>query len=265
MKARLSLVLALVLLLQAVVFAVPSARAEASVSLTGLVAESGRSTISWSVEGEEAPPYRILYRLADTSAKQALCVAGETDGHSFVTADLLPGRKYQVYITDSTYLVLASKTYIMPTRTDFSYGRLKSASVKVQVQPRSLKAGGDLAKDTEILRNLPATGILKRLFSGEEDTYGFRYVIRFPKQKDAEPFVVTIAIESPDGFTGIAVAGEYAFDRVVDGNQVLTFYLLGNAFFRDLYAVTGKIPAGTYTVRLYLNGMFTNASSFDVV
>ena len=43
------------------------------------------------------------------------------------------------------------------------------------------------------------------------------------------------------------------------------FHLLGSAFFRDLYAVTGAVPAGTYTVHLYLNGMWTNSASFSVV
>ena len=111
---------------------------------------------------------------------------------------------------------------------------------------------------------LPADGILSFVQEGG-DEYGIRYTIRFARQKDLESMTVTVAFESPDGFISTVVADPFAFDRIVSNTHTLTFHLLGSAFFRDLYAVTGAVPAGTYTVHLYLNGMWTNSASFSVV
>ena len=267
MSKRFPRLLALILLAQALVSVLPAARAETSAALANkLEIHSGMTSVSWSVAGEECPPYRILFRLLESgTAKQALYTAGETDLHSLVTADLLPGKKYQLYLTANGGKVLDTKVFTMPAQPKFTSGKLTHSSVRVECAPVTLEFGGDRTKDTKKVRSLSADDIKYCLNAENTGTCGCKYTIRFPRQKDFVPLLVTISFESPDGFITTVIADEFAFDRISNGTQNLSFYLIGFSFFSDLYAVNGQIPAGSYAIHLYLNGMWTNTSHFNVI
>ena len=268
MVKRLFRILALVLLTQALVFAAPSARAETAASLAdSLKLSSGRATVAWTVAGEDCPLYRVLFRLLESGkAQQALYTAAETDGHSAVTADLLPGKKYRIYLTDGSGKILDAKTYKMPSQPKFSLGKLTEKSVTVDISPMTLKAGGDRAKDARKVSRLSADSIRTWLDTGEGDSFGIRYNIRILRQKEElKPLLVTIAFEAPNGYACTAVADEFPFERVAYGYHHLTFHMLGEAFFRDLYSLNGTVPAGKYLIQLYLNGMWAHTAVFNVV
>ena len=118
-------------------------------------------------------------------------------------------------------------------------------------------------KSTKKVKNLKVKDIEDGL-SDDSMAYGLKYTMKMPQLKKAREFFVTIAFESPEGFLSTVIADDLTFDRVNHGYQTIWFYMIGDAFFSNLYKTTGKIEKGKYKIHLFWDGMWVNTSTFKV-
>ena len=205
----------------------------------------------------------IIQPTDNGDVEQQMVRVGETTKHSIKSVDMIPGKSYKVIVTDGIFRTLAEKVYKMPDPVDFEDGKLKTNSVKVSMEPVSLKKGKKRDKNTKKVKELKRSEIEEGL---EDDSiyYGLKYTMKMPQLKKAREFFVTIAFESPDGFLYTVIADDLTFDRVNGGYQTIWFYMIGDSFFSSMYKTTGKIEKGKYQVHLFWDGMWVNTSTFKV-
>ncbi len=264
MKRCISVSLLLVLL--TLMVCVPAAApAETTVTLKNTVSyDDGYTKISWDVSGDEASNYIVIIQPTDNGdVDQQMVKVGETTKHSIKSIDMIPGKSYRVIVADSLYRTLAEKVYKMPDPVDFEDGKLKPNSIKVTLEPVSLKKGKKRDKNTKKVKELKRSDIEDGI---EDDSiyYGVKYTMKMPQLKKSREFFVTIAFESPEGFLSTVIADDLTFDRVNHGYQTIWFYMIGDSFFSNLYKTTGKIEKGKYKIHLFWDGMWVNTSTFKV-
>ena len=257
-----SLLLVLLTLLVCVPAAAP---AETVVTLKDKVSfDDGYTKISWDVSGEEASNYIVIVQPTDNGdVEQQMVKAGETTKHSLKSVDMIPGKSYKVTIMDNLFRTLAEKVYKMPEPVDFEGGKLKPNSVKVSMEPVSLKKGKQRNKSTKKVKELKRSDIEDGL-KDDSIYYGVKYTMKMPQLKKEREFFVQIAFESPDGFLYTVIADDLTFERVNHGYQTIWFYMIGDSFFSSLYKTTGQIEKGKYQVHLFWDGMWVNTSTFKV-
>ena len=264
MKKRISVFLLSVLLALACL-CVPIAASAATNLVLGenISYEGGYTTISWDVAGDELSTYVVYIEPVNGTAKQMTLKVGETGGHSVRAVEMIPGKTYKVIVADENRKILDSKIYVMPEPVTFEDGKLKNTSVKISVEPRKMRTGGDKKKDTKKLKALKADEIVAGTQDGSTD-YGIRYTMKMPKLAKARTFFVTLAFESPDGFMMTEIAQEVTYDRVKDGTEKIWFYLTGERFFKYLHRNMETVAAGDYRVDLFWDGMWVNTATFRV-
>ena len=256
----------LLLVLLTLMVCVPAAApAETTVTLNNKISyDDGYTKISWEVSGEEASNYNVIVQPTDNGdVEQQKVRVGDTTKHSLKTDEMIPGKSYKVIIMDELFRTLAEKVYKMPDPVDFEDGKLKTNSVKVSMEPVSLKKGKKRDKSTKKVKELKRSEIEEGI---EDDSiyYGVKYTMKMPQLKKEREFFVTIAFESPDGFLSTVVADDLTFARVNGGYQTIWFYMIGDSFFANMYKTTGKIEKGKYQVHLFWDGMWVNTSTFKV-
>lgn len=241
--------------------AVPEAKA---VGLADSVTcEGGYTTVSWTKEGTTAQTYTVVIQPVNGSAAQQMVKAAETDGYSARIAEILPGKTYNVLLMNEARLTLSSRTYTVPGAPVFEDGKLKNNSVKIRLEPRKMRGGGENKKDTKKIKTLKAAEIIAGARDESMD-YGVRYTMKMPKLAKPRTFFVTVAFESPDGFLFTEVAADVTFDQVKGGKETIWFYMIGERFFKYLYKNTGNVPAGEYKTYLFWDGKWANTSTFKV-
>ncbi len=242
-----------------------SASAETSATLSPSIRyDTGVTTISWDVSGTDASTYRVFLQVINNGpAEQSLWNLGETSTHSMRTTECIPGKSYRVTLTDGSYSILDSRDYTLSEAPIFEDGKLKNTSVKISIEPRRMKSGGNAQKDAKKVNSLKASEIMAALSDGSA-YYGIRYQMRMPQLAKGRSFFVTLAFESPDGYLYVEQATDVSFDRVSNGYQTLWWNIAGASFFDRLNHTAGEIPAGTYTVYLFWDGMWVNTSTFRV-
>ena len=238
-----------------------SAHAATTASLNNYVRyDLGVTTISWSVSGGEASPYKIVLQVINNGpSAQTRWNLGTTNSHSFQTTECIPGKSYRISLYGSDGSKLDEKDYTMDYPVTFEDGRLKASSVKISIENRKMKPGSDPKK----ISALRASEIMAGL-DDKSAYYGVKYQMKMPQLAKGRSFFVTLAFESPDGYLYVERATEITFDRVSNGYQTLWWKLAGNNFFDALYDQTGTIPRGTYTIYLYWDGMWVNTINFKV-
>lgn len=263
MKKTISLCMLLALL--AALVCVPcAASAGTSVTLADSVSYSaGRTTITWTVEGDAPSNYIVAGIALYGDAQQQMFKIGESTGTSVTAVDLLPDVTYGIYVLDGDYNILGYKEYTMPDSVVFQDGLLKNTSVKITPEPVKLHAGGARNKNTKKVNSLRAAEIMSGLQDGSY-TYGFKYTMKMPKLAKPRDFFVTIAFEAPNGFLWTEIAENVTFDRVNNGYQTIWYYMIGDTFFECLNDKAGEIPLGEYKIYLYWDGMYVNTSTFKV-
>lgn len=241
------------------------AAAEASATLKNyLDYDGGTATISWDVSGGDSSSYIVLLEVINNGyAKQTRWNLGETKNHSLRTTECIPGKSYRVTLLDNVYSILDTKEYTLSDAAVFQDGKLKNTSVKVSIEPRKMKAGGNASKDAKKVKALKAAEI-KAAIENESEYYGIKFQMKMPQLAKPRSFFVTLAFESPDGYLYVEQATDVSFERVNNGYQTLWWNLAGVNFFRYLHKETGDIPTGTYTTYLYWDGMWVNTSTFKV-
>lgn len=265
MKKHLFCLLAVILLAAALACA-PVAASALTMAVPGETVsyDAGYTTITWEVFGDEPSLYIVAVEaLGGEGVTQQAVKAGETKEHSLRTVEMIPGKRYKVYVLDENNTILGSTECQVPDVPDFQDGKMTTKSAKISMEPRRMRAGGDRTKETKKIKKLVAREIEEGLANGTFD-YGLRYTIKMPQLAKGREFFTTIALESPDGFLMTAVANNMTFKRVNGGYQTISFYLIGDSFFSSMYKKNGKISTGDYKVYLYWDGMWVNTSTFKV-
>lgn len=263
MKKMISLC-AVLALLAALVCVPLTASAGTTVTLADSVSYSaGRTTISWTVEGDALSKYIVIGVALYGDAEQKMFLIEETSGTSATAVRMIPDVTYGIYVTDEEYNILGYKEYTMPDSVTFEDGLLKNTSVKVSIDPVKLHAGGARNKNTKKINSFRAAEIASGLQDGSY-SYGVKYTMKMPQLAKARDFYVTVAFEAPNGFIWTEVAENVTFDRVNNGYQTLWYYMIGDNFFSSLYDKAGQILLGEYKIYLYWDGMYVNTTTFKV-
>ena len=261
MKKRFALSIMLIIAGVMLLLFCTGASAETEVTLNDKISYSGGySRISWSVSGDEAESYRVYARLINNgTAEQTTWFQGETKSHSLSSVELLPGKQYEITVTDENYMILDQRQYSLNQAQTFVDGKLKDTSVKVTTELRK-QTFGQKAKKVDSLK---AVDIMNAIDNNTAD-YGIKFQMRMPQLAKQRAFFVTLAFESPDGYLSVEVASDVTFERVNNGYQTIWWDLVGDNFFKYLYAANRTIPSGTYNVYLFWDGMWVNTTSFKV-
>jgi len=262
MKKRLLSALLAALLLVSIA---PFAAAAGSVTLSDRVTyDCGITRISWTVSGSGADSYNVYVQMVNNGdVRQGSIRAGSSTGTSVDTLYCVPGKEYEVTLTDGSGYILDRKTYRLPEAPVFQDGKLKNTSVKITTEARKMKAGGNPNKDIKKIGSLRAKDITAGVENGNE-YYGLKFTMKMPQLVKQRSFFVTIAFESPDGFYLVDWAKSVEFERVNRGYQTLWLPLAGYNYFQNLYNITGSIPRGRYTIHLFWDGMWVNSVGFNV-
>ena len=253
------MLMALLLIANAVIPAVSFAAGSVSIS-TYVTYSGGYATVSWTASGNAPSSYLVYAKVDNSSSEQAMIKLGETKRNSIQTSDLAPGTRYTVFVTDPEYNILGSETVMVPYVDTFVDGKLKNTSIKVSLETRKYDLSTQKYKRVNSLS-------AKEIISGFESNsayYGVKYQMRMPQLAYERSFFVTLVFESPNGFLEVERATDVTFDRVNNGYQTIWWELTGTAYFYDLYNTVGEIPAGTYTIHMYWDGMWVSDTTFKV-
>lgn len=240
----------------------PAAAAETTVTLNDrLVYDRGYTTISWTVSGTEADIYYVFVSPCDNgSAQQSLWRVAETRAHSAQAVECIPGKSYQVTVTNGSYIILDQREYTLPEAEPFADGKLTNSTIKITTAPRKALPNSSSIQEINSLR---ASDIIAGA-QNDNAYYGIRYQMRMPQLIKPRTFFVTLAFEAPNGYLFVDQATDITFDQVIDGYQTLWWNIVGADFFLNLYARNGDVPVGAYKVYMFWDGMWVNTSTFNV-
>ncbi len=222
---------------------------------------AGQTTISWSAGSNSDGEYKVLIEALNPSggSKSLLQLAGSTKGTSITTGLLAPEKTYQVTLLNSSYNVLDTHEYTMPSVPTFEDGRLKNTSIKITIEQRSTTLNGKYKK-----YNPYRASEMESIIAAESAYPCMKFQMQMPQLAYERSFFVQLVYESPNGYTYTDRAQEITFKRVNNGYQTLWWENAGIDFFSDLYSQTGSIPRGEYKVHLYWDGCWIRTSTFQV-
>ncbi len=257
MRKTTAVLLSLVLLLAA--FLPAAAGADTAVKLADDVrSRDGKVTISWHVTGTGVSSFKVYAKFSSGDSKQTRYLIGMTSSNSITTGRLMPGKRYEITVTDVLGNQLGSKSYKMPKEGKFKDSKLKSSSVKVTITP--MKQSGSSKPKKATLK----AKTIKKAVKKNGDAYSVKYHIKMPRLTKDRSFFVSIFIQAPNDFMKCALAQDVDFDKVSNGYQTLWLDMLDTDFFPDLYEATKEIPSGKYKITMYWDGMLVNSSTFKV-
>ena len=108
---------------------------------------------------------------------------------------------------------------------------------------------------------LIANDITTNMMETQAKEFGFRYSIRFPELTYTRSYFVQVAITDPDGHVVLDLCG---FSDYKAGWNSCYYDMIGEWAFKNTYEEKTSIPAGTWKVDLYWDGMHVNQSTFEV-
>jgi len=265
MKMYLSLSL---LILLAVCCMASAASAEKKVSLhDDLPFVNGMTTISWDVNEASTTRYVVNYKVINNgTAVQSTMKAGRTYDNSVETAGIIPGKCYEITVSDIMGNVLDQKAYRMDDAETYTDGNLKNTSIKVYVKPSMMEYG----KEPKQVSGLKVKDITKGLdellkLSGTGTFYGVKYQMSLPRATKERSVFITLAFESPDGYLYVDKTTYVTVEKSSSNSwQNLSWKIAGENFFLNLYQENQSIPAGKYSTHLYWDGKWVNTSHFTV-
>ena len=234
--------------------------AAADAKLTRPSYDTGRTTIRWDVTGTDPGSFQVTVQPVNNGgAIQAVREAGETNAHSIVTTECLPGKSYEITLKDGSGDVLDRQTFTMDEAATFEDGKLKHNSVKITMEFRKTTDGKKFQKIKGLNGQEIVNGFLEK-----GPYYGIKYTMRMPQLAKERSFFVTLAFEAPNGYLFVEQAADVTFERVNRGYQTLWWNLAGYEFFRDMMIHNFEIPSGEYKVHLFWDGMWVNTSTFSM-
>ena len=260
LKRGISALIVLCLLTTYIVCVPAAASGETKVTLNKKIKyNAGKTKISWKVDGEEPESCALTYQMVDSSTVPQSRIRWEgITKHSFETGDLIPGKKYEVILWGPFNSVLARRTYSVPEAEEFADGKLKASSVRITVEPVKMKSGGNPRKDAKKTGMLKAAEIIDSIKNGNTE-YGVKYTMKMPRLDKARTVFVTIVFESPDGYMFVEKSEDLTFLRAVS-----SYDFIGYRFFYFMFMERQEVPAGTYKIHLFWDGMKVGTQTFKV-
>lgn len=220
----------------------------------------GRVTLYWLDSGHGAP-YTITYTLvADTLDPQAEYCRMNIQERSCTLEHLLPGGAYRIVLTDqagnSDEMLLE-----LPEPEPFQDGKLTARHISSGAALRSRPIYWQTDQDIRSETRLQASAIVENMGMTE---YGVRYFLGYPELKEPRSYHTLLAFRAPGGFVCTYYLGQIVYVSGHAPSIKMFWSFLGTEFFEYLYEWTGSIPAGTYTVDCYWNGMAVTQTSFEL-
>ena len=220
----------------------------------------GRATLYWLDSGYGAP-YTLYYTLMDeTPDRQAeYCRMGILE-RSCTLDHLVPGGAYWIVLTDqaghSDEMVLE-----LPEAEPFADGKLTARHISCGAALRSRPVYWQTTQDIRSENRLYASEILENMGMTE---YGVRFFLGYPELKEPRGYHTLLVFRAPGGFACSYYLGQIVYESGGAPSIKMYWPFLGNEFFEYLYEWTGSIPAGTYTIDCYFNGMAAASTSFEL-
>lgn len=220
----------------------------------------GRVTLYWLDSGHGAP-YTLTYTLlADTLDPQAEFCRMNILERNCTLDHLMPGGAYRVTLTDqaghSDEIQLS-----LPEAEPFADGKLTarhiSSGAALRSRPVYWKTEQDIRAETRVY----ASEVLENMGMTQ---YGIRYFLGYPELKEPRAYHTLLVFRAPGGFVCAYYLGQLLYASGGAPSVKMYWPFLGNEFFEYLYEWTGGIPAGTYTVDCYFNGMAAASATFEL-
>ena len=222
----------------------------------------GHVYVSWTDQDNKGP-YVVGYLCEDdTAAEQTLLAAkndsvedSTTNAKSFTLDGLTPGHKYTVvvYNSENDY---AYMTVAVPQPAEFVDGKLNASQVRVRTEPKRYSLSSGSIQDIDRL----TAGEIE--MNSETFLYGVRYEINLPELARDRDYFVQIDMTGPNGYTKLVHSSQKVFSTGLGWSYYLRF--IGYDFFDNMYSENGSVPTGTYTIRLFFNGMLANVKEITV-
>lgn len=217
--------------------------------------------ITWT-DSKSRGPYTVTYQYINNSSsvEQTTYRLGDTYNKYMECPYFIPGSKYLVTVKDNDgYKTTTTFTY--STANTFSDDKLKASSIKFTAAPRSISFSAvnndnwSSAKTCQFSAKKMESDI-----SSKTNHYGLRLTIAYPQLSYSRSYQTLIAYYAPNGYVD-SYSSEVSYDK---GNSDIYWNIHGIGFFDDLYDKFGKIPTGSYTVKLFFNGQSVSSQSFSV-
>ena len=235
-------------------------------SATGIVLNGnytetrGKRTLGWT-DSKNRGPYTLEYRYTgNTSVNQQTFRAGTTFGKEWSFSGMIPGKNYWIEVRDSQGKSKGT-TLKGGSVSNFSDGKLKASSIKIEASPRYKSSSSIANKNATAINRLRSSDILKGINRAK---YGWKVTVSYPQLAQARHYNMLVAIYSPNGFAYTYFTENYEFTRYNNSGGSFAWELLGDDFFESLYNNTRTIPSGSYKMELYLDGMFVKSLTLNV-
>ena len=186
-----------------------------------------------------------------------------TTEKSYTFTTLIPGRQYLITVSDGT--VSAQQVITVPAAANFSKDEPSSAKSTLKVVYLDTRhmpmVGTDIDKYTAAELTTMARD---RSMPGKLEFY-----IDYGQLMDKDfSYSAHYVITAPNGLTGAFMGLMYYHaDDMKSRNRTYDYWewmYVGEDYFQQLYDTCGSIPAGTYTVELYLDYQYFTGYTFTL-
>ncbi len=219
---------------------------------------SGAVLLEWESDGKSPYTVRCFRRFTDdpqADLANPLALGGkayqETSGR-IILIDIAPGTQYWLGLFDSqgngNYVPFESAAVTEDFPSSDTLSIEPSAVFKIRENGEDTRAKSVSLKD--IADPGKSIGLFLRLEykNNTPDTF--------------TPFV-RIVIEAPNGSKDVPISGTMSFKAQTEDVAGVSFASL-DEFFGKLESAWGKVPAGAYKMRIYLNRVYLTGFSFQV-
>ena len=221
----------------------------------------GTIRISWS-DSRPRGPYTITYQYINdsSSVQQTRYRLGETYNKYMDCPYLIPGSKYLITVTDKDG-EKATTTFTYSSASSFSDGKLKASSIRFSVSPRQISTASIKSENWGAAKSCTFSAkTMESNIRSNSYHYGLYIKIAYPQLEYSRSYKTLFAYYAPNGYVE-SYSSTVSYDR---SNSDLYWNLHTESFFDDLYEKFGKIPTGTYTVKLFFNGQSVGSKTFSV-
>lgn len=220
------------------------------------VHDKGVTTVEW-IDTENKGPYKVCYEFwvedeytGDKQFKQTRWVATrDCEGKSYELQHLVPGVHYWITVFDKDGEM--AKVAYKPRNAE----KFTESTVTATMEPRARMG-------TEIFE-LDSFSAMATEDASDDKEFGLYLRFDHDKLPQDRVFRAVISIAAPDGTVFIDMLDK-EFDIAAGRTYTFwSFYNL-NSYFASVENMYKSIPTGTYTLSLYLDGMYVTSGTFEM-